>query len=199
MPYKRTSIFNENTLPVGLRREHRTRPGVKVRRHDLQRYSRIISSFLARLPFGAMLRLLQDGQRSGGLMGDRGVAEVWSVLRGIGVYSTAGFCGHEFARRATGGQVTNLQADGGCRAVADMKDAELKKDTAARGLPPRSRAVVPGMKLPVGARPALPARSARRNHYFFFVIFIFGNFRLTAATTEACSGLPELLAKASRA
>jgi len=32
-----------------------------------------------------------------------------------------------------------------------------------------------------------------------FVIFILGNLRLTAATTEACSGFPELLAKASRA
>ena len=41
------------------------RTGVKVRRHDLQRYSRIVSSFLARLPFGAILRLLQAGQRSG--------------------------------------------------------------------------------------------------------------------------------------
>lgn len=35
--------------------------------------------------------------------------------------------------------------------------------------------------------------------YFFFAIFILGNFRLTAATTAACSGLPELLANASRA
>jgi hypothetical protein len=33
----------------------------------------------------------------------------------------------------------------------------------------------------------------------YFVIFILGNFRLTAATTEPCSGFPELLAKASRA
>jgi hypothetical protein len=33
----------------------------------------------------------------------------------------------------------------------------------------------------------------------YFVIFIFGNFRLTAATTEVCSGFPELLAKALRA
>src|ERR1700691_3405837 len=39
----------------------------------------------------------------------------------------------------------------------------------------------------------------QRNHRFYFVTFIFGNFRLTAATTEACSGFPELLAKASRA
>jgi hypothetical protein len=37
------------------------------------------------------------------------------------------------------------------------------------------------------------------SRYFYFVIFIFGNFRLTAATTEACSGFPELLARASRA
>jgi len=50
----------------------------------------------------------------------------------------------------------------------------------------------------VGARQAQPSKSFRRDHYFFFVIFIFGNFRLTAATTEACSGFPELLAKASR-
>ena len=27
-PYKRTPIFDENTLPAGLRREHRTKPGV---------------------------------------------------------------------------------------------------------------------------------------------------------------------------
>ena len=27
-PYRRTSVFNENTLPAGLRREHRTKPGV---------------------------------------------------------------------------------------------------------------------------------------------------------------------------
>jgi hypothetical protein len=33
----------------------------------------------------------------------------------------------------------------------------------------------------------------------YFVIFIFGNFRLTAATTAECSGFPALLAKASRA
>ena len=26
-PYKRTPVFNENTLPAGLRREHRTKPG----------------------------------------------------------------------------------------------------------------------------------------------------------------------------
>src|ERR1700678_635421 len=35
--------------------------------------------------------------------------------------------------------------------------------------------------------------------HFLFVIFMFGNFRLTAATTEECSGFPELLASASRA
>jgi hypothetical protein len=35
--------------------------------------------------------------------------------------------------------------------------------------------------------------------YFLFVILIFGNFRLNAATTAACSGFPELLANASRA
>jgi hypothetical protein len=35
--------------------------------------------------------------------------------------------------------------------------------------------------------------------YLFFVILMFGNFRRTAATTEECSGLPELLARASRA
>jgi hypothetical protein len=40
-------------------------------------------------------------------------------------------------------------------------------------------------------RPACP--------YFLFVILIFGNFRLTAATTAACSRFPELLARASRA
>jgi len=28
MPYNRTSVFDENTLPAGLRREHRTKPGV---------------------------------------------------------------------------------------------------------------------------------------------------------------------------
>jgi tellurite resistance-related uncharacterized protein len=28
LPYKRTSIFDENTLPAGLRKEHRTKPGV---------------------------------------------------------------------------------------------------------------------------------------------------------------------------
>ena len=33
----------------------------------------------------------------------------------------------------------------------------------------------------------------RARHYFFFVILIFGNFRLTAATTAACSGFPELV------
>jgi tellurite resistance-related uncharacterized protein len=27
-PYKRTPVFDENTLPTGLRREHRTKPGV---------------------------------------------------------------------------------------------------------------------------------------------------------------------------
>jgi len=27
-PYKRTSVFDENTLPAGLRRAHRTKPGV---------------------------------------------------------------------------------------------------------------------------------------------------------------------------
>lgn len=27
-PYKSTPVFDENTLPAGLRREHRTRPGV---------------------------------------------------------------------------------------------------------------------------------------------------------------------------
>jgi hypothetical protein len=35
--------------------------------------------------------------------------------------------------------------------------------------------------------------------YFFLIILMFGNFRRTAATTAACSGLPELLARASRA
>src|ERR1700680_3181902 len=44
-----------------------------------------------------------------------------------------------------------------------------------------------------------PSKIVRRGRYFAFVIFIFGNFRLTAAITEACSGFPELLAKASRA
>ena len=28
VPYKRTSVFDENTLPAALRREHRTKPGV---------------------------------------------------------------------------------------------------------------------------------------------------------------------------
>lgn len=28
LPYKRTSIFDETTLPAGLRREHRTKAGV---------------------------------------------------------------------------------------------------------------------------------------------------------------------------
>jgi tellurite resistance-related uncharacterized protein len=28
VPYKCTSVFDENTLPAGLRREHRTKPGV---------------------------------------------------------------------------------------------------------------------------------------------------------------------------
>ena len=41
--------------------------------------------------------------------------------------------------------------------------------------------------------------TGQRDRRFYFVIFILGNFRLTAATTEACSGFPELLAKASRA
>jgi len=41
--------------------------------------------------------------------------------------------------------------------------------------------------------------TVRRDHYSLFVIFISGNFRLTAAATAACSGFPELLAKASRA
>lgn len=27
-PYKRTPVFDETTLPAGLRREHRTKPGV---------------------------------------------------------------------------------------------------------------------------------------------------------------------------
>ena len=27
-PYKRTQVFDESTLPAGLRREHRTKPGV---------------------------------------------------------------------------------------------------------------------------------------------------------------------------
>ena len=27
-PYKRTAVFDENALPAGLRREHRTKPGV---------------------------------------------------------------------------------------------------------------------------------------------------------------------------
>ena len=27
-PYRRTPVFDENTLPAGLRREHRTKPGV---------------------------------------------------------------------------------------------------------------------------------------------------------------------------
>jgi hypothetical protein len=34
---------------------------------------------------------------------------------------------------------------------------------------------------------------------FYFLIFIFGNFRFTAATTLAWSGFPELRARASRA
>jgi hypothetical protein len=41
----------------------------------------MVSNFLARLPLGATLRLLQAGQRSGGLMGDLGVAAVRSVAR----------------------------------------------------------------------------------------------------------------------
>jgi hypothetical protein len=36
--------------------------------------------------------------------------------------------------------------------------------------------------------------NGQRDHRFYFVIFIFGNFRLTAAMTEAYSGFPELLA-----
>ena len=28
VPYKRTAVFDENTLPAGLRGEHRTKPGV---------------------------------------------------------------------------------------------------------------------------------------------------------------------------
>jgi tellurite resistance-related uncharacterized protein len=28
LPYKSTPVFNEQTLPVGLRKEHRTKPGV---------------------------------------------------------------------------------------------------------------------------------------------------------------------------
>jgi len=41
--------------------------------------------------------------------------------------------------------------------------------------------------------------ASRRANFAYFAIFIFGNFRLTAVTTDACSGFPELLAKASRA
>ena len=41
--------------------------------------------------------------------------------------------------------------------------------------------------------------NVRKDQCLPFVIFICGNFRLTAATTAACSGFPELLAKASRA
>jgi hypothetical protein len=44
-----------------------------------------------------------------------------------------------------------------------------------------------------------PATLPRATTFAYFVIFIFGNFRLTAATTDACSGFPELRAKASRA
>jgi hypothetical protein len=58
-------------------------PGVKLLPHDWHRYSRTFSSFLVRRPFGAMLRLLQDGQRSGGLIGESGVAAEWSVERNI--------------------------------------------------------------------------------------------------------------------
>jgi hypothetical protein len=42
-------------------------------------------------------------------------------------------------------------------------------------------------------------RTGQRDQRFYFVSFIFGTFRLTAATTEAWFGFPELLAKASRA
>jgi tellurite resistance-related uncharacterized protein len=31
MPYQCTAVFDENTLPVGLRREHRTKPGGVIR------------------------------------------------------------------------------------------------------------------------------------------------------------------------
>jgi len=42
-------------------------------------------------------------------------------------------------------------------------------------------------------------RAGQLDHRSYFVIFIFGNFRFITATTEACSGFPELLARASRA
>ena len=174
-------------------------PGVKVRRHDPQRYSRIVSSFLARLPFGATLRLSHDGQRSGGLMaiglrdcflGRAGHPEsiAWPVLAVT-----------DLQGGWRDGQVTDLQGEGGRRAVTDLQDSGSKMDAGARDWPPRSRTSACGMK-PLGrARQALPWGGVGSDYYFFFVIFIFGNFRLTAATTEACSGFPELLAKASRA
>jgi hypothetical protein len=46
---------------------------------------------------------------------------------------------------------------------------------------------------------SLPPQGIFCDSHFLFVIFMFGNFRLTAATTEECSGFPELLASASRA
>lgn len=35
-PYKRTPIFDQDTLPAGLRREHRTKPGVWALIHVLE-------------------------------------------------------------------------------------------------------------------------------------------------------------------
>ena len=55
----------------------------------------MVSSFLVRLPFGAMLRLLQDGQRSGVLMGERRfvawAVEGMRVIQGSGWRSGRGF------------------------------------------------------------------------------------------------------------
>ena len=54
MPYKCTPVFDENTLPVGLRREHRTKPGVwgvirvlegRLRYRVLDRASEVILEF----------------------------------------------------------------------------------------------------------------------------------------------------------
>ncbi len=62
-------------------------PGVKVRPQLRQRYTRTVSSFLARVPFGATFVLLQDGQSSGDLTPESGrvvlVARAVLAVRGM--------------------------------------------------------------------------------------------------------------------
>ena len=96
------------------------RAGRERRSHDWQRYSRTVSSFLVRLPLGAMFRLLQDGQRSGGLIGDRALAGLfgraehpasiaWLVLR-------SRTCKGPADRPAT-----DLQGERGCKAATNLQ------------------------------------------------------------------------------